>query len=179
MRKKNVIRIVLATALLLMIPLAAKLFTDEMDWDLADFVIAGALLLGTGFAYEFMASRSGTVAYRAAAGIAVFAALFLVWINLAVGLIGNENNPANLMYFGVLAIGLVGAFIARFKPSGMMRALFATAAAQALVPVIAFIIWKPEVNSGMLGVLVLNAFFIALWAGSAMLFRRASMAASK
>ena len=28
-----------------------------------------------------------------------------IWMNLAVGIIGNEENPANLVYSGVLAVG--------------------------------------------------------------------------
>ena len=60
-------------------------------------------------------------------------------MNLAVGIIGTEDNPANLMYGGVLAVGIVGAIIARFQPHGMARALVATALAQALVAVIALI----------------------------------------
>jgi hypothetical protein len=40
-------------------------------------------------------------------GLAVGTALFLVWSNLAVGLIGSENNPANMMYLGVLAVFLL------------------------------------------------------------------------
>ena len=38
----------------------------------------------------------------------------------------------------------VGAVIARLEPRGMARALFATALAQALVPVIALAVWKPR-----------------------------------
>ena len=94
-------------------------------------------------------------------------------MNLAVGLIGNEENPANLMYAGVLAVGLIGAFIARFQPREMARALFATALAQALVPVMAMIIWRRSITGGLVGVFVLNTFFVVLWIGSALLFRHA------
>jgi hypothetical protein len=41
------------------------------------------------------------------------------------------------MYFGVLAVGISCALIARLQPHGMARALFATALAQALVATIA------------------------------------------
>ncbi|MBI4466003.1 MAG: hypothetical protein HY656_01070 [Acidobacteria bacterium] len=174
MQNKNIIRIVLATAFVLLIPLLAMLFTDQVAWDLADFVIAGTLLVGTGLTYELIARKSGKIAYRAAVGIAVAAALLLVWMNLAVGLIGNEENPANLMYIGVLAVGLIGAIIARLEPHGMAHALFATALAQVLVPVIALIIWKPPFTSGVVAVLAVNAFFVALWLVSALLFRRAA-----
>lgn len=114
------------------------------------------------------------MAYRFAVGMALAAAFLLVWINLAVGVIGSEDNPANLMYFGVLAIGFIGAIIAEFRPRGMARVLFAMAFAQALVPVIALIIWKPQVTSGVLGVLTLNGLFVVLFIGSALLFRNAA-----
>ena len=132
----------LVTACILLLPLVAMQFTDEVVWDLADFVVAGVLLFGAGLTYELVARRArkaGNTAYRAAVGVAVATALILVWMNLAVGIIGNEENPANLMYGGVLAVGIIGALIARFQPQGMARALFATALAQMLVAVIALI----------------------------------------
>ena len=129
-QNKNIIRVALATAILLLVPLAAMQITDEVVWSLADFVTAGGLLFGTGLAYVLVAGRGGTVVYRAAVGVALGTALFLVWANLAVGIIGNEGNPVNLAYFGVLAVGFIGALIARLKPRGMARALFATAIAQ-------------------------------------------------
>jgi len=166
MRKKNIIRIALATAFILLLPLLAMQFTDEVTWDVADFVIAGALLFGAGLTFELVGRKGGTIAYRAAIGVAVATALILVWMNLAVGIIGSEDNLANLMYIGVLAVGIIGAITARFQPHGMARALFATALAQMLVGVIALI--------AGLGTLMLNGLFAALWVGSALLFRRAA-----
>jgi hypothetical protein len=173
MKIKNIIRIALAVAFILLLPLLAMQFTDEMDWDMADFVIAGALLFGAGLAYELVAGMSDGIAYRAAVGVAVATALLLVWINLAVGLIGSEDNPANRMYIGVLAVLIIGSLIARFQPPGMSRVLFATALAQAVVALIALVAEKyldwPEI-------LIPNGFFVALWVGSALLFRRANTA---
>src|SRR5688572_13837431 len=131
--------VVLAAAFILMLPLLAMQVTDQVVWDLADFGVAGALLVGAGLTYVLVARKAGKIAYRTAVGVAVAAALLLVWINLAVGIIGTEDNPANLMYIGLLAVGFIGALIARFQPQGMARALFATALAQALVAVIAVI----------------------------------------
>jgi hypothetical protein len=91
----------------------------------------------------------------------------LFWINGAVGIIGSEDNPANVLYGGVLAALLIGTIVARLEPQGMTRALFATALAQALVPVIALVIWTPEVSSGIVQVFMLNAFFVTLFAASA------------
>jgi hypothetical protein len=101
---------------------------------------------------------------------AVLAALTLVWVNLAVGLIGAEDNPANLMYVGVLAVGIISAIMARLQPRGMARALFATALAQALVAAIALIAGLGLPHSGPAEILLLNGFFVALFAGSAWLF---------
>ncbi len=139
-----------------------------------DFAIAGALLFGTGLTYELVARTRGTIAYRAAAGIACAAALLLVWMNLAMGLIGSEDHPANLMYAGVLAALLIGVTIARFEPRAMARALVGTALAQALVPMIAMIIWGLPVSSSVVEVFGLTAFFVALWVASALLFRHAA-----
>jgi hypothetical protein len=86
-----------------------------------------------------MRTRINSTAYRAAIGVALAAAFILVWLSLGVGIIGKDGDPANLMYFGVLAVGIIGAIIARLQPYGMARALFATALAQALVAVIALI----------------------------------------
>ena len=82
---------------------------------------------------------TGNTTYRFAVGVALAAALLLVWLSLGVGIIGRDGDPANIMYFGVLAVGIVGALIARFRPEGMARALFATALAQMSVAAIALI----------------------------------------
>ncbi len=149
MQNKSIIRIALVTAFILLLPLLAMQFTDEVVWDLADFAVAGVLLFGASLTYELIARKAGNIAYRVGVGVAVAAALLLVWLNLAVGIIGNEESPANLMYIGVLAVGIIGALIARFQPHGMARALFATAAAQVLVAVIALLpIWAPQGRSG-------------------------------
>jgi hypothetical protein len=167
-------RLVLAAAFILMLPLLAMQVTDQVVWDLADFAVAGGLLVGTGLMYELAARKAGNIAHRAAVGVALAAALLLVWINLAVGLIGAEDHQANLMYVGVLAVGIIGAIIARFQPHGMARALFATALAQALVAVIALIFGLGSPVSGPLEILALNGFFVALFVGSALLFRYAA-----
>jgi hypothetical protein len=159
----------------LLLPLLAMQITDEVVWDLADFAVAGALLVGTGLMLELAARKAGNIAYRSAVGVALAAALLLVWINLAVGIIGVEGDRADLMYFGVLAVGLIGAIIARFRPQGMARALFATALAQALVAVIALIAGKhQDPVTSVSELLGLNGIFVALFIGSAWLFQRAA-----
>lgn len=171
---RPVVRPALATALLLTLPLVAMQVTDEVVWSLFDFVVAGTLLFGTGLLYELAARKAGNVVYRAAAGVALAGALLLVWVNLAVGVIGSEDNPANLMYLGVLAVGIVGAAVARLRPHGMARALFATALAQAVVAVIALVAGLGLPESGPMEIVLGNGLFVALFAGAAALFREAA-----
>jgi hypothetical protein len=162
-------------AVLLLLPLVAMQFTDEVAWDETDFAVIGAMLLGACGTYELATRTTGNSAYRAAVGVAVVAAFILVWMNLAVGIIGSEDNPANLMYGGVLAVGIFGALIVRFQSHGMARALAATALAQTLVGVIALIAGLGSAGANWPGVIVfLTGFFCALWLVSAWLFRKAA-----
>ncbi len=128
-----------AAALILLLPLVAMQFTDEVVWDVVDFAVFGALLVGAGITCELAARKTGNTVYRSDVGVALAAAFILVWVNGAVGVVGSEDNDANLMYAGVLAVGIIGALIARFQPKGMARALFATALAQVVVAMIALI----------------------------------------
>jgi hypothetical protein len=153
--------------LILLLPWVAMQFTEEVAWDLGDFAIIGAMLFVACGTYELAARVTGNTAYRAAVGVALAAAFILIWMNLAVGIIGSEENPANLMYGGVLAVGIMGAILARFQPHGMARALVGTALAQALVAVIAL-------SAGWGSALILTGIFVVLWLTSAQLFRKAA-----
>lgn len=156
-----------AAAFLLLLPLVAMQFTAEVDWTTSDFIVFGVMLFGACGTWEVAARMSGNRAYRAGAAIAIVGGFLLVWVNLAVGIIGNEGNAANLMYFGVLAIGIIGACIARFHPLGMARALVAMAIAHGLIVIVALV-------AGSIEGAALTAFFAALWLTSAALFSKAA-----
>jgi hypothetical protein len=164
--------------LLLLVPLVLTIRNRGVDgaganWTVFDFVTMGTLLFGAGVVYELVA-KMGDVTYRSAVGLAVATSVLLVWINGAVGIIGGGDlTSANGMYFGVLVVGAIGALLAHFRPRGMARALFAMAVAQALVPVIALLIGTTDFAPGVVPVFALNAMFVMLFVGSAMLFRRA------
>jgi hypothetical protein len=160
-----------AAALMLLFPLVAMRLTGEVNWDAADFLFMAVLLGGVGLGFELAVARTRDVAYRTAAGIALAAAFLLVWINAAVGIIGSENNAANLMYGGVLTVALLGAIVARFRPLGMARAMIAAALAQLLVPAIAS---ATTASARSPEVLVLTGFFATTWLLSAWLFRKAA-----
>lgn len=157
-------------ALLLLLPLVANRFSDEVAWDPGDFIVMGAMLFAACVTYELATRISGSTAYRAAVGIAIVAAFLLVWINLAVGIIDSEDNRANLVFAGVLAVGLLGALATRFEPRGMARTMVAMAIAQMLVAV--FALFAAQGNEGS----ILSMCFAAVWLGSAQLFRKAARA---
>jgi uncharacterized membrane protein (UPF0136 family) len=111
-------------------------------------------------------------AYRFAAGLALVAAFLIVWLNLAAGLIGIEDDdPANLLYAGVLAIGCIAAIAARFQPRGLARASFATALALALLGAIAV---KSPNTASPVQIVLLHGLFVTLFAGAGLLFRHAA-----
>ena len=90
MKNKRLIGIVIAVVCLLFVPLIAIRFTNEVNWSPFDFVVAGVLLLGTGLACEFVLRVVKRTQYRIALCAAILLMLFVVWAELAVGLIGTR-----------------------------------------------------------------------------------------
>jgi hypothetical protein len=138
-----------------------------MSWDLADYLFAAVLLLGIGTCFAVAVRRSGSRFHRVGIAVALGAALLLVWVNEAVGLVGSEDHPANRMYYGVLAIGFVGALLARLRPPVMAWVMLAVATAHLLAGVAAQL-------SGAGSAWVATLLFTPLWLGAAWLFRRAA-----
>jgi len=180
MIKQNTIRFIVwaVVAVLILMILLVMQFTNigqvEVQWNEA--IAYGIILLAVGGAYEmwqWLKTRNNV--YRFAFGVGLAGVLLLGWVSGAIGIIGSENNPANLLYWAVPAVGLIGSLLSRFKAREMARTLFAVALVQFLVPVVALII-SPEVswgNAGVIGVFVVNSIFAALFAGSGFLFLRA------
>lgn len=175
MKLKSLLPFLLVPVLILQIPLAAMIFkVDGWAWKPGSFVVAWVLMAGAGLAYRFISVQANGPAYRVATGLGVFTGLTLMWINGAVGIIGSEGNPANLLFAGVLVVGAIAAVVARFKPAGMARALAATAFSQFLVPVVALFVWPADFSPGVLPVFALNLVFVLLFSFAALLFRRAA-----
>ena len=167
-------RVAVATGCILLVPLVAMQVTGEVAWSPFDFAVAAGVLFGTGLVLHLALARAGDLSYRAAVAVALAGAVLLVWLVGAVGVIGETGDRADLMYGAVLGIGAVGALAARFRPLGMARALLATALAQALVAVIALMAGRhQDPVTSVPELLGINGLFVALFAGSAWLFRRA------
>jgi hypothetical protein len=152
--------------LLLLAPLVAMRFTDEVKWTLSDFVVAGAVFATIGLAAELVVRSTRNGAARAATGFALAAAFIIVWANGAVGMIGSEDNPYNLYFYAAIAVALVGAGAARFQPAGTALAMAGAATVQAGVA-------RGGLAADRHGALVSIAF-AGLWMISAGLFRKAA-----
>lgn len=155
----------LFSAVLLILPAIAMQFTREVDWTASDFIVMGALLGTIGLTTEYLVRRSGNTAYRIGAVVAMATAFLTIWVNLAVGMIGDEN-PYNLLFGGVLLIALAGSILANFKPAGMARTMFAAATAQALIGGFG-------ITTDFRGA-IFSMIFAFPWILSAGLFRRAA-----
>ena len=157
------------TAALMLLPVLPERLNGSVAFDIGDFMFLTILLVGVGTAYELAVRMRDDRAFVAGLGIAIATILIQAWINLAVGVIGSEDNPANWIYAGVLAIAVIGAIVARFRPASLTRVMILTAFAQLVAMIVAL-----AAGLGFTG--PITVFFCALWLISARLFRRASNA---
>ena len=153
---------------LLMIPaIAMQLGAEGVHWTAFDFVVMGTLLGSCCAAYELATRMSGNTLYRLGFAVAIALGFLLVWINLAVGIIGGEDNLANAVFAGVLLVGAIGALLGQLRAAGMARAMVATGIAQLLAGGYALVLGSME--GGML-----SAAFAVMWFTSAALFHKAA-----
>ena len=157
-----------AAGLLLLPAIAMQLGAEGVLWTASDFVAMGVLLGSACGAYEVAVRMSGSSAYRLGFALAIVLGVLLVWINLAVGIIGGEDNMANAVFVGVLLVGAVAALIGRLRAAGMARAMVVTGIAQLLAGAYALVLGSMEGG-------ILSAIFAALWLTSAALFRKAAL----
>ncbi len=175
--RKTMLRVALVALGLLMVPLVASQVVDGWNWNAGAFVFTYVMFFGTGMAYALIARKMGAWAYKAGVGLALVTGFVMGWGSMVH--MSESENPANLVYFGVLAVGGVGAWLARLEARGMARALFAMAAALALVGVIAVTLSLDAPSGPMRNVAVVHGVFVALFTASGLLFRHASLAGLK
>ena len=159
---------------LLLLPAIAMQFTGEVQWTLSDFLVAAMMLAILGLGIELTVRVTRNSLYRAGAAVALLSGFLVIWINGAVGIIGNEDHPANLMFFGVIALAIAGSFICRFRARGMARNMAMTGLAQLTAPLIAIAIWSLPVTVDLVKTLIFNAGLAGFWLASAWLFRQAA-----
>jgi hypothetical protein len=167
--------VAVAAALLLIIPLTASFITSEMQWTLSDYVLVWVMLFTTGITYMFVSRLSSDNTYRAAVALAVVTGLLMVWSNLAVGIIGNEDNMINVVYFIILMLGFIGAFFVRFRSKGLAQVTGGMVLLLATVAIYAILIGMQDwPESSVMEIIGVHMFFMTPLALSAILFHQHS-----
>jgi len=154
-------------AILILLPAIAMQFTNEVAWGPEDFLAIGVMLAFGAICVEIGLKVSPNHLYMIAMVITVGTGFLLTFVNLAVGVIGSEGNPMNLLFAGVLAIGLIGAAVTRFRPAGMALAALLMAIAQELIAIILVV-------EGQGRIAVLVSVFALAWLISGYLFHRSA-----
>lgn len=152
---------------LLLTPLLAMQFTEEVLWTPGDFIVFGLMLAVAGGCLELAVRSSGQVAYRLGTALTVLGGFLLLWVNLAVGIIGNEENPANLLFGGIIAILVLGTVMTRGQAVGMARTLWVAAMAQIVIALLTALL-------GLGNIFVISAVFTGFWLAAAWSFRRSA-----
>lgn len=147
-----------------MIPFWGNLLVDDWNWGWQAFALWGGLVFIAALTYQLVVEGGRNKAYRLALGLAVTTAFLLFWSNFVLVV---EASLANVIYFGVIVLGIAGAGIARLRARAMALALGGMAIAQALAPLIARIFWETPVAVPVIGV---NGMAVVLFAVSALLF---------
>lgn len=90
MKSKNIIRVLLATLGILLVPFVAMQFTNEVVWTSGDFVVAGVMIFIAGMLVDLAMRKMGR---HKIVGILVIFVLFAwLWAELAVGVFTNWGN---------------------------------------------------------------------------------------
>ncbi|WP_260483183.1 hypothetical protein [Sphingomicrobium flavum] len=146
-------------------------------WSGFDFMLATLLLGGTGLVLDLLLRSRTNRDYRLASVIGFGGLLFLIWSNLAVGIVGSENDAFNQFYFLCLPVIAFGAMLARLKPGGMAKVMASAAAICGALMMAAFALGKHlQPKDSVAEVLIVNLMFVTLFATSAWFFRRSAIA---
>jgi hypothetical protein len=168
---KTMLRVALGALAVWMAPVVAAQFVEDWHWGVGGFVRVYVLFFLTGMAIALIARRMDAWSYKLGVGVALVAGFALGWSNMVH--VADSGNPANLWYYSVLVVGLVGACLARLKAPGLARTLFVMAATLALIAVMLPSGAPPYLARNMA---IGHAVNVVLFTASGLLFRHASLA---
>jgi peptidoglycan/LPS O-acetylase OafA/YrhL len=171
---KTMLRVALVSLALLMVPLVASQFFEDWHWGVGGFVRVYVLFFATGMAMALVARRMGVWSYKAGVCVALVAGFALGWSTMVQT--ADSGHPERLWYLSVLVVGLIGALLARLQPRGLAGTLFAMAATLALIAVIQPSGAPPDMARRMA---IGHGVYVVLFVASGLMFRHASLAASK
>lgn len=160
---------------LLLVPFTASFYVEGFNWSTSDYLFAFMMFFVTVTSYKMITRSNTSAIYKFAIGFSLFSGFFMVWVNLAVGIIGAEDNPINIYYFIVILIGLVGANLVRLRPEGMARVMGIMAASIIVIVFIALVTGAQHMpHSSVTHILAVNAVMAFLFIQSAFLFHYAA-----
>lgn len=145
---------------LILTPLVAMQFTSEVNWDETDFIVAAIIFGIVGGLIELAVRISSNWYFRFGAMFAVLAGFMVVWANLAVGMIGNEDNPVNLWFGAVLMIAILGAILSRFHAQAMASAMLVAGLTQTAIGLFAGILGT-DMRGGIFTIILASVWLIA------------------
>lgn len=87
----KILKIILSATALLLIPLVAMQFTDELNWTVSDFAVIWTLLVGIGYGLTMLLDRAKNTTSRVI-GLVIIVALLWIWAELAVGIFTNWGS---------------------------------------------------------------------------------------
>jgi hypothetical protein len=80
--KKSVFKLLIITLLILLVPFIAMQFSDEVNWTVGDFIVAGVLLIFFGYLYNVLSKTSNHKATNVTIGVVLIGAFLLIWLSL-------------------------------------------------------------------------------------------------
>jgi peptidoglycan/LPS O-acetylase OafA/YrhL len=111
--KRSAVRVALGVAFVLLLPLVAMQFTDEVVWTLADFVLVGVLLTVIGVALDLAVKRAGNRV----------AAVCVAALGVVAGIFGGADDAPGLVLLGILLFASACALGVRAAQHGRQRPL--------------------------------------------------------
>ncbi len=85
-KNRRLFYMVSAVFLILLAPLVAMQFTQEVNWTIGDFIVAATILFGTVSIIELLLRIVAQPKVRVVLVIGAILLLLLVWVELAVGI---------------------------------------------------------------------------------------------
>jgi hypothetical protein len=171
---KTILRVALVSLGLLMVPLVASRVVEGWNWNAGGFVVVYLLFFATGMVYALIARKMSAWTYKAGVGVALVTAFALGWSNMVQ--VADSGHPENLVYYSVLMVGGVGAWLVRLEARGLARTLFAMAAVLALIAVLLSSGAPPDMARRMA---IGHGVYVVLFIASGLMFRHASLAELK
>ena len=127
-----------ALALLSVPAIAMWAGADGVLWTASDFIVFALMLLILGTGIELSMRRSNDLSYRLGAIAACGIGFLTIWADLAVGMIGSEDNGYNLIFLAIVLFAAIGAALVRGNARLMSKLTFAAGAAQLVTAAIGY-----------------------------------------